>query len=64
MRFYFKIILFICALSSGFDALAQSDGSVADLIKQGIELNNQKKYAEAADSYKAALALEPDNVPG
>jgi tetratricopeptide (TPR) repeat protein len=62
MRFYFKIILFICALSSGFNALAQSDGSVADLIKQGISLNNQKKYTEASDSYKAALALEPDNV--
>jgi tetratricopeptide (TPR) repeat protein len=62
MRFYFKIILFICALGPGFDALAQSDSSVAGLIKQGIELNNQKKYAEAADSYKAALALEPDNV--
>jgi tetratricopeptide (TPR) repeat protein len=63
MRFYFKIILFISALSFGFDALAQSDGSVANLIKQGVELNNQKKYAEAAESYKAALTLEPDNVP-
>ncbi|MBD1364701.1 tetratricopeptide repeat protein [Mucilaginibacter sp. ZT4R22] len=62
MRFYFKIILFICALGPGFDALAQSDNSVAGLIKQGVELNNQKKYTEAADSYKAALTLEPENV--
>ncbi len=62
MRFYFKIILFICALGPGFDALAQSDSGVAGLIKQGIELNNQKKYAEAAESYKAALTLETDNV--
>ncbi|MEO7211691.1 tetratricopeptide repeat protein [Mucilaginibacter sp.] len=62
MRFYFKIIIFICALGSGVDASAQSDSSVAGLIKQGVELNNQKKYPEAAESYKAALALEPDNV--
>ena len=62
MRLYFKIILFICALGPGFDALAQSDSSVAGLIKQGIELNNQKKYTEAEESCKAALTLEPDNA--
>ncbi|RWY55862.1 tetratricopeptide repeat protein [Mucilaginibacter gilvus] len=62
MRFYLSIIIFICAWGPCFNALAQSDNSVAGLIKQGVELNNQKKYPEAAESYKAALALESDNV--
>lgn len=59
---YFKRLIAICLICSCVRASAQDAGSVTDLIKQGVELNGQKKYTEAADKYKAALAIEPDNV--
>ena len=62
MKIYLRLILFICFSAIALGASAQGDTRVSDLIKQGIELNSQKKYAEAADKYKAALAIEPDNI--
>jgi tetratricopeptide (TPR) repeat protein len=38
------------------------DADVPSLIKQGIELNNQKDYTGAIDKYKQALTTEPDNA--
>jgi len=43
-------------------ARAQDNAGVADLIKQGTQLNDQGKFAEAIDKYNEALKLEPDNV--
>jgi tetratricopeptide (TPR) repeat protein len=54
-----RLLFFIFLAGCISNATAQSNTS--GLIKQGIEFNNQKKYGEAADSYKAALAIEPEN---
>lgn len=61
MKIYLRLILSICISATTVGVSAQ-DTSVPDLIKQGIELNTQKKYAEAADKYKTALAADPDNI--
>lgn len=61
MKIYLRLILSICISATAVGVSAQ-DTSVPDLIKQGIALNSQKQYAEAADKYKAALAAEPDNI--
>jgi len=34
----------------------------SDLIKQGVQLNDQGKYTEAIDKYNEALKLEPENA--
>jgi len=55
-----KIGLIIHILFLGFFARAQ-DNTVAELIKQGIQLNNTRDYAGAIEKYKQALNAEPDN---
>jgi len=41
---------------------AQDKGSVSDLIKEGVQLNDQGKYAEAIAKYNEALKLDPENA--
>ncbi|MBS1522201.1 MAG: tetratricopeptide repeat protein [Bacteroidetes bacterium] len=41
---------------------AQDKGSVSDLIKEGVQLNDQGKYADAIAKYNEALKLDPDNA--
>jgi tetratricopeptide (TPR) repeat protein len=62
MKVLYKAWVIALMTAGCFNAYSQENAGVADLIKQGIELNNQKKYPEAAGSYKAALALDPENV--
>ena len=51
-------ILFI---SLSITAFAQ-ETDVNTLVKQGIELNNQKNYTGAIEKYKQALIIDADNV--
>lgn len=60
-RLYKSLILFILILTT-LNVVAQDKGSVSDLIKQGVNLNDQGKYDEAIDKYNEALKLEPDNA--
>ncbi|OOQ60624.1 tetratricopeptide repeat protein [Mucilaginibacter pedocola] len=62
MKVIYKALAILLLIASCTNAYSQDNTGVTDLIKQGIELNNQKKYTEAADKYKAALATEPDNT--
>jgi len=41
---------------------AQDKGSVSDLIKEGVQLNDQGKYADAIAKYNDALKLDPENA--
>lgn len=52
-------ILISCASS----AIAQTNDAKA-LVREGIELNNQKNFTGAIDKYKAALAIDADYAPG
>jgi len=43
-------------------AMAQDSNSAADLIKQGTQLNDQGKYAEAIEKYNEALKIDTGNI--
>lgn len=55
IRLLFPVLMF----SVGVYA---QDTDVAGLIKQGIQLNNQKDYTGAIEKYKQALTTEPENA--
>lgn len=61
MKFITKILVVICLLARG--AFAQT-GDAKSLVREGVELNNQKNYAAAIEKYKAALAIDADYAPG
>jgi len=44
------------------NVFAQDKGSVGDLIKEGVQLNDQGKYTEAITKYNEALKLDPENA--
>jgi len=44
------------------NVFAQDKGSVSDLIKEGVQLNDQGKYADAIAKYNEALKLDPENA--
>jgi tetratricopeptide (TPR) repeat protein len=62
MKTWFRVFLIstIC-YCAGFSAIAQSNNANGDLIKQGVELHNQGKYAEAIDKFNEALRNDPEN---
>ena len=43
-------------------AVAQNSNQASDLIKEGVDLHNQGKYADAIAKYTEALKIEPDNT--
>ncbi len=55
----FSLIVFT---AFSFTIAAQNKSAVPDLIKQGVQLNDQKDYAGAIDKYSQALKLDPDNA--
>jgi tetratricopeptide (TPR) repeat protein len=60
-RLYKSLILFSLTLIT-LNVTAQDKGSVSDLIKEGVQLNDQGKYAEAIDKYNEALKIDPENA--
>lgn len=64
MKFNFKICFTLLMLSASLHASAQENTGAADLLKEGTMLNSQKRYPEAIDKLKAALATEPGNAQG
>ncbi|GAC1312687.1 MAG: hypothetical protein NVSMB24_34660 [Mucilaginibacter sp.] len=43
-------------------ALAQSNGDAKALVHEGVQLNDQGKYAEAIEKYNQALKIDPENI--
>jgi len=62
MKIYLNAICTLCLVLISLTIKAQDAVSVADLIKQGQELNQQKNYAGAIEKYKSALKSEPENA--
>ena len=60
-RLYKNLITLTLALIT-LNVSAQDKGSVSDLIKEGVQLNDQGKYAEAIVKYNEALKLDPENA--
>src|SRR6201996_4396692 len=62
MNFFSKLIFIVALLVLPFCAAAQDNSAVPDLIKQGVQLNDQGNYTGAIDKYSQALKLDPENV--
>ncbi|MDO3627114.1 tetratricopeptide repeat protein [Mucilaginibacter sp. BT774] len=60
-RLYKNLVTLALTIIS-LNASAQDKGSVSDLIKEGVQLNDQGKYTEAIAKYDEALKLEPENA--
>jgi tetratricopeptide (TPR) repeat protein len=60
-RLYKSFVLFSLTLIT-LNVAAQDKGSVSDLIKEGVQLNDQGKYTEAIDKYNEALKIDPENA--
>jgi tetratricopeptide (TPR) repeat protein len=58
MKQHYKLIVaLVAAVCVCFSAFAQSN----ELIKQGVDLHNQGKYAEAIDKFNEVLKTDPEN---
>ena len=44
------------------NGIAQDKGSVNQLVKEGVQLNDQRKYADAIAKYNEALKIDPENA--
>jgi tetratricopeptide (TPR) repeat protein len=62
MKFFTKSIVSLVLAIFSITAIAQDKNTVADLIKQGVQLNDQGNYTGAIDKYNQALRIDPENV--
>lgn len=60
-RLYKNLVTLTLAVIT-LNVSAQDKGSVSDLIKEGVQLNDQGKYAEAIAKYNEALKLDLENA--
>ncbi len=62
MKILRKITLALTFIITSFCSMAQDGTGAADLVRQGVQLNDQGKYAGAIDKYKEALKIDPENI--
>ncbi len=62
MNFFHKTLFIVAISGISLSAKAQDNSSVPDLIKQGVQLNDQGNYAGAIEKYNEALKIDPDNA--
>ncbi|MDB5124894.1 MAG: lipoprotein NlpI [Mucilaginibacter sp.] len=51
------ILIFVCNT-----AFAQNNEDAKALVREGVQLNDQGKYAEAIEKYNQALKMDPGNI--
>src|SRR5471030_78612 len=62
MNVFYRVMLIFGFIVASMPAMAQDSNSVSDLIKQGTQLNDQRKYTEAIEKYNEALKTDPENA--
>lgn len=62
MNFFHKTLFIVAISGISLSTKAQDNSSVPDLIKQGVQLNDQGNYAGAIEKYNEALKIDPDNA--
>lgn len=60
-RLYKNLVTLILTVIT-LNVSAQDKGSVSDLIKEGVQLNDQGRHAEAIAKYNEALKTDPENA--
>ncbi len=58
MKYFGYLLLSLCLIACGGAVFAQNNDDAHALVKDGIQLNNEKKYAEAIDKYTQALKID------
>ena len=58
MKYLRWLFLLLLIVTAGNSALAQNNTEARALVKEGVQLNDEKKYAEAIEKYKQALKLD------
>jgi len=62
MKKLHKLLFTLCILCFiHLSATAQNSNAANDLIKQGVDLHNQGKYADAIDKFNEVLKTDPEN---
>ena len=62
MNFFHKAIFCFAFLTMSLAATAQDNNDIQELIKQGVALNDQGKYAEAIEKYNQALKIDSSST--
>jgi tetratricopeptide (TPR) repeat protein len=62
MKFIYYLLISLIIIITGGTAFAQNTADVSLLIKQGVQLNNEGKYAEAIEIYNQALKIDTGNL--
>ena len=57
MKIISKLLLMLSIIIPCNAAFAQNSEDVQSVIKQGVQLNDEGKYAEAIDKYNESLAI-------
>ena len=57
-----KVLLFFLLAIVGTTTFAQNNNDASSLIKEGVQLNNDRKYSEAIEKYNQALKIDPENL--
>ena len=61
MRFFYNAIV-IFGLAMGAAPAIGQDKDAAALVREGVQLNDQGKYADAMEKYQSALKIDPENL--
>ncbi len=62
MNRLYKNLVTLTLTAITLNVFAQDKGSVSDLVKEGVQLNDQGKYADAIAKYNEALKIDPENA--
>lgn len=62
MKFFKRLLIFLFVIASGNRTFAQNNDAARELVKEGMKLNEEKKYAEAIDKYNQALKIDTGNL--
>jgi tetratricopeptide (TPR) repeat protein len=61
MKLFLKTVATFVFIVTSLYAIGQDKGSVADIIKEGLQLHSTGNYAGAIEKYAEALKIEPEN---
>lgn len=62
MKHLYKLLLFLPLTIASKTTSAQNNNDASSLIKEGVQLNNDGKYAEAIEKYNQALKIDSANL--
>jgi tetratricopeptide (TPR) repeat protein len=58
MKYLKRLFMLLLLVSLGNNVSAQNNTDARALVKEGLQLNDEKKYSEAVEKYKQALKLD------